>query len=217
MDDTRVYEARLEVLDFLVEVFHDAPGEAFLERLFSGAVTVPEGGINEPIDRGFERLDAFVEANRSRPVEAVADDLRTAYTRLFVGPRPPAHPHETHFREDTEFIGEGVAELEADYAAAGWTPREDYPEENDHLAVELAFLRDLVDRQRRGQAAAFDYERVFIDEHLTRWCEAFLETLRAELDEPDAEAGASLFLAAAEVFVGLVDFEDELVAQQVPT
>ena len=35
MDDTRVYEARLEVLDFLIEVFHDAPGEAFLERLRS--------------------------------------------------------------------------------------------------------------------------------------------------------------------------------------
>jgi len=217
MEDTQVYEARLEVVDFLIEVFYDAPGEEFLGRLFSDEVTVPEGEVNEPIDRGFERLEAFIEANRSRPVEAVADDLRTEYTRLFVGPRPPALPHETYFREDTEFIGEGLAELEADYSAAGWTPHEDYAEENDHLAVELAFLRHLVDRQRRGEEAAFDYERVFIDEHLTRWCEDFLETLQAELEDPDAEAGASLFLAAAEVFVGLVDFEDEIVAQQVPT
>ncbi|WP_096391350.1 TorD/DmsD family molecular chaperone [Halopenitus persicus] len=215
MDDARIYEARLEVIDFLIEVFYDAPGEEFLGRLFSDAVTVPDGEINEPMDRGFRRLEAFIEANRSRSVEDVADDLRTEYTRLFVGPRPPALPHETYYREDTEFIGEGLAELEADYSAAGWTPHEDYPEENDHLAVELAFLRDLVDRQRRGEEAAFNYERVFLDEHVGRWHEAFLETVRSEFDGTDAET--SLLLAAAEVFVGLIEFEDELVAQQVPS
>lgn len=215
MDETRIYEARLEVIDFLIEVFYDAPGEEFLGRLLSDEVAVPEGEINESMDRGFERLEAFIEANRSRPVEEVANELRTEYTRLFVGPRPPALPHETYYREDTEFIGEGLAELEADYSAAGWTPHEDYPEEKDHIAVELAFLRNLVDRQRRGQETAFDYERVFLDEHLGRWDEEFLETVREEFDE--AEAEANLFLAAAEVFVGLVEFEDELVAQQVPT
>ncbi|SEH43858.1 chaperone TorD involved in molybdoenzyme TorA maturation [Halopenitus malekzadehii] len=215
MDETTIYEARLEVIDFLIEVFYDAPSEEFLDRLFSDAVTVPDGEINEPMDRGFRRLEAFIEANRSRSVADVADDLRTEYTRLFVGPRPPALPHETYYRDDTEFIGEGLAKLEADYSAAGWTPHEDYPEENDHLAVELAFLRNLVDRQRRGEEAAFGYERVFLDEHVGRWNEAFLETVREELDEPVAEA--NLFLAASEVFVGLVEFEDELVAQQVPS
>ncbi|WP_181693253.1 molecular chaperone [Natronomonas sp. LN261] len=214
MDETQIYEARLEIIDFLIEVFYDAPSEEFLGRLFSDEVTVPEGEINDLMDRGFERLEAFIEANRSRPVEDVADELRTEYTRLFVGPRPPALPHETYYREDTEFIGEGLAELEADYSAAGWSPYEEYPEENDHLAVELAFLRNLVDRQRRGQEAAFGYERVLLDEHIGRWDEAFLETVQAEFDVVEAEA--NLFLAAAEVFVGLVEFEDEIVAQQVP-
>jgi len=215
MDDNRIYEARLEVIDFLIEVFYDAPSEEFLGRLFSGDVAVPDDEINERMDRGFERLEAFIEANRSRPVEAVADELRTEYTRLFVGPRPPALPHETYFREDTELIGEGLTTVEAAYSAAGWTPPENYPEENDHVAVELAFLRNLVDRQRRGEEAAFDYERVLIDEHLQTWHEPFLETIESELDEGDAET--NLFLAGAKVLVGFVEFEDELVAQQVPT
>jgi TorA maturation chaperone TorD len=214
MDETQIYEARLEVIDFLIEVFYDAPDEEFLERLFSDEVAVPEGEINDPMDSGFERLEAFIEANRSRSVEDVFDELRTEYTRLFVGPRPPALPHETYYREDTEFIGEGLAELEADYSAAGWQPHEDYPEENDHIAVELAFLRSLVDRQRRGEEAAFGFERVFLDEHLGRWHEEFLETVQDEFTMQEAEA--NLFLAASEVFVGLVEFEDELVAQQVP-
>lgn len=215
MDETRIYEARLEVIDFLVEVFYDAPSEAFLGRLFSGDVAVPDDDINERMDRGFERLQAFIEANGSRPVEAVADELRTEYTRLFVGPRPPALPHETYFRDDTELIGEGLTAVEAAYSAAEWAPPEDYPEENDHVAIELAFLRNLVDRQRRGEKAAFNYERVFIDEHLRTWDEQFLETIASELDEGDADT--DLFLAGAEVLVGFIDFEDELVAQQVPT
>jgi TorA maturation chaperone TorD len=215
MDETRIYEARLEVIDFLVEVFYDAPSEAFLGRLFSGDVAVPDDDINERMDRGFERLQAFIEANGSRPVEAVADELRTEYTRLFVGPRPPALPHETYFRDDTELIGEGLTAVEAAYSAAEWAPPDDYPEENDHVAIELAFLRNLVDRQRRGEKAAFNYERVFIDEHLRTWDEQFLETIASELDEGDAET--DLFLAGAEVLVGFIDFEDELVAQQVPT
>lgn len=215
MDESEIYDARLEVIDFLVEVFYDAPDEAFLERLFSDEVAVPEEPINDTMDSGFERLRRFIDRHGTRAPETVHEELRTEYTSLFVGPRPPAQPHETYYREDTEFIGEGLAEVEASYAAAGWSPPEEYPEENDHIAVELAFLRHLVDRQRGGEEEAFGYERVFIDEHLTTWHEAFLDTLREELD--DEEADADLFLAAAEVFVGFVTFEDELVAQQVPT
>jgi len=206
MDDNRIYEARLEVIDFLVEVFYDAPSEEFLGRLFSGDVAVPDDEINERMDRGFERLEAFIEANRSRPVEEVADELRTEYTRLFVGPRPPALPHETYFREDTELIGEGLTTLEAAYSAAGWTPPEDYPEENDHVAVELAFLRNLVDRQRRGEEEAFGFERVFLDEHLLQWIEQFADHIPEETDE-------SLFIAGAEIAAGTAAFEDEIVAQ----
>lgn len=215
MNEDAVYEARLEVIDFLVEVFYDTPDEKFLERLFSEEVLIPDGEINEPMDRGFERLERFTERHRDRPVETVATELNRAYTHLFVGPRPPVLPHETYFRDDTELIGEGLAEVEAAYSAAGWAPPDEYPEENDHIAVELAFLRSLVTRQRRGQAETFGYERVFLDEHLLRWYETFHDDLVEELDDEEAES--NLFLAAAEVFVGFVDFEDELVAQQVPS
>lgn len=215
MNEDDIYEARLEIIDFLVEVFYDAPDEEFLGRLLSDEVLVPEGEVNEPMDRGFARLEVFIEEHHTRPVETVARELNREYTRLFVGPRPPVLPHETYFREDTELIGRGLSEVEAAYSGAGWAPPDEYPEENDHVAVELAFVRSLVTRQRRGQEETFGYERVFLDEHLLEWYEAFHDALATELD--DAEAEANLFLAAAEVFVGFVDFEDELVAQQVPS
>jgi len=208
MNDVAVYEARLELIDFLVEVFHDTPTEAFLDRLLGGAIQTPEGTVNEALADGFDELDAFVRTHRDRPVEEVREALASEYTRVFVGPRPPVLAHETYYREDTEFIGEGLANVEASYGAAGWSPPEEYGEENDFVAVELAFLRYLVDLQRRGHEEAFGYERVFLDEHLDHWVSAFVADL---LDTTDV----GLYRAGGLVFEGLVEFEDEIVAQMV--
>lgn len=208
MDETEIYDARLELIDFGIEVFHDVPTEAFVGSLLDDAITMPEDSVNERLDRGFEELQAFIDANRGRDLATVQDELNAEFTRVFVGPRPPILPHETYYREDTEFIGQGLANVEASYSAAGWTPPEDYTEENDYVAVELGFLRSLVERQRGGAEEAFGYERVFLDEHIGQWIDDFAAEVHEETDEP-------LLLAGADVVAGLVEFEDELVAQMV--
>jgi TorA maturation chaperone TorD len=206
MNDAAVYEARLELVDFVIDVFWDVPDEAFVERLLSGEIQLPEDSINDQLDEGFEMLRAWIDEHADRPAGAVQDDLEREYTNLLVGPRPPVLPHETNYREDTEFIGEGLAEVEASYAAAGWAPPEEYPEEEDFIAVELAFLRYLIERQREGDEETVGYERVFIEQHLSEWVVDFADEMREEADE-------GLFLAAALVCEGLVRFEDEIVAQ----
>jgi TorA maturation chaperone TorD len=206
MNDAAVYEARLELVDFVIDVFWDVPEEAFVERLLSGDIQLPEDPINDQLDEGFEMLEAWIDENADRSVSAVQTDLEREYTNLLVGPRPPVLPHETNYREDTEFIGEGLAEVDASYAAAGWAPPEDYPEEDDFIAVELAFLRYLIERQREGDEETVGYERVFIEQHLSEWVVDFADEMREEADE-------GLFLAAALICEGLVRFEDEIVAQ----
>lgn len=208
MNDREVYDARLTLVDFPIEVFQDVPDEAFVERLLAGELALPDDSVNDRLDTGFGYVREFVAANEGRDPATVADELAGEYSRLFTAPRPPVLPHETHYREDTEFIGEGLAEVEASYSAAGWAPPEGFPEENDFLAVELAFVRNLIERQRAGHAETFGFERVFLDEHLLRWHEAFLVDITDETDEP-------FYLAGAHVFAGFVDFEDELVAQMV--
>lgn len=208
MDDEQVYAIRLELVDFLIETFWDSPSESFVANLLGDDLVVPGEGIDDSLDAGFALLDGFVEANRGRSIEKVQDELLTEYTRVFVGPRPPVLAHETYYREDTEFIGKGLAAVEASYAAAGWNPPESYGEENDFIATELAFLRHLIERQRRGGEEAFGYERVFLDEHLLRWVDALCADIREETDE-------RLYRAAGEILRGFVAFEDELVAQMV--
>lgn len=207
MDDDAVYQARLALCDFLIEVFWDVPTEPFIEGLFEDKVSLPtDEKINEPLDEGFSLLASFCEDNRDRPANTVQNELKTEYTRVFVGPRPPVLAHETYYRDDTEFIGEGLAEVEESYSATGWNPPEDYGEENDFIAVELAFLRHLISRQRAGATEAFGYERVFLDEHLLQWAEDCAVNVREETD-------TRLYLAGASLFEGLVAFEDELTAQ----
>jgi TorA maturation chaperone TorD len=206
MEETQIYDARLELVDFVIEVFRDTPQEEFVATLLGGAVELPDESINDPMNEGFETLEAWIDENADRPVEDVHEELNTEYTSLFVGPRPPVLPHETYYRDDTEFIGEGLAEVEASYTAADWPLPEEYPEENDFIAVELAFLRDLIDRQRAGDEAAVDFERVFLEEHLERWLDDFVADVREEADD-------GLYLAAALICQGLLQFEKTITAQ----
>jgi TorA maturation chaperone TorD len=208
MDENALYASRLELVDFLIEALYDVPDEAFVAELLSGDVRIPEGEVNEPLDHGFEALRAFVDENADRDPEAVQDEPEREYTRVFVGPRPPVLAHETYYRDDTDSIGEGLAEVEASYGAAGWSPPDDYPEESDFVAVELAFLRHLIDRQRNGAEEAVGFERVFLDEHALAWVEPFATDLREKTE-------SRLFVAVASVYQGFLRFEDELVAQMV--
>jgi TorA maturation chaperone TorD len=208
MDDAAIYTARIELCDFLIEVFWDVPSEEFVESLLSGDVQIPSESVSDPLDEGFSLLGGFIEENSACAVEALQDELVTEYTRVFVGPRPPVLAHETYYRDDTEYIGKGLADVEASYSAAGWTPPEEYGEENDFVAVELAFLRHLISRQQDGAEETFGYERVFVDEHLDHWIDPFVADLREKTD-------SKLYHAAAALTEGFVAFEDELVAQMV--
>lgn len=208
MDERDIYDARIELVDFAIETFWDAPTESFVERLLSGDVRVPGDEIDPALDEGFSYLERFVDENRGRTVEEVQNELRREYSRVFVGPRPPVVAHESYYVDDADFLGERLAEVQESYAAAGWASPDDYPEEDDFVAVELAFLRHLIDRQRGGAEETFGYERVFLDEHLGVWIDAFAEDVVTETDE-------TLYRAGARIAEGLAAFEDELVGQMV--
>jgi putative dimethyl sulfoxide reductase chaperone len=205
MGDEEIYAARLELVDFLIEALWDTPSEEFVETLLSGEIRTPEG-VDEDLDTGFEKLRAFIEENKGRDVAAVQRELNREYTRVFVGPRPPVMAHESYYREDMDFLGTGKAEVEANYGAAGWNPPEEYPEEGDFVAVELAFLRHLIERQRRGAEEAFGYERVFLEEHMTRW----IDDCAGDIIE---YADSEFYEAVGHLLAGVVEFEGELAGQ----
>lgn len=205
IDQQALYDARLELVDYLVDALYDVPDPEFVGRLLDGGLDTPAESVTEDLDRGFELLEEFVAAHEGEDPEAVADDLNVTYTELFVGPRPPVQPHETYFREDTDFLSKGLAEVEASYSAAGWGAHDDLSEEGDFVGVELMFLRNLIRRQRAGEDEAVGFERVFLDEHMTEWVDDFAAAVEDESDEV-------FYLAAVNVLRGFVELERDLVA-----
>lgn len=206
MGDEEIYAARIELVDFLIEALWNPPTEEFVETLLSGEIRLPTEGIDDDLDAGFKRLRAFIDANEGRPVEEVRTELNREYTRLLVGPRPPVTAHESYYREDMDYLGKGKAMVESSYGAAGWKPPESYPEEADHVAVELAFLRRQIERQRTGAKEAFGYERVFLEEHATRW----MDDCAADVVE---HADGAFYEAVGHLLSGVVEFEAELAGQ----
>ncbi|WP_247001146.1 TorD/DmsD family molecular chaperone [Halosolutus gelatinilyticus] len=206
VDQEALYDARLELVNFLIDALADVPTAEFVEALLDGAVRFPDESVDDRLDRGFERLAAFIEENEDRDPAAVQDELEREFTRLFVGPRPRIMAHETYYREDTDFRGSGLARIEASYGAAGWSPPEAYPEENDYVAVELAFLRYLIERQRDGYEETFGYQRVFHEEHLSEWIDEFAADVRETAD-------VRFYEGVADVLEGVVAFEEEIAMQ----
>ncbi|MFC6905163.1 molecular chaperone TorD family protein [Halalkalicoccus tibetensis] len=205
MDDGEIYAARIELVDFLIEALWNPPSEEFVGELLSGEIRTPES-VDEGFDEGFAKLRSFIAANESRDPEEVRTELKREYTRVFVGPRPPVIAHETYYREGMDYLGKGTSEIEASYGAAGWNPPEDYPEEPDFVAVELAFLRWLIARQRGGMEEAFGYERVFLEEHMAHW----IDDCAAEIVE---FADGEFYEAVGHLLAGVVGFESELAGQ----
>ncbi|CQH52794.1 TorD family protein [Halobacterium hubeiense] len=205
LDQQALYDARLELVDYLVDALYDTPEEAFVEQLLDGGLDTPADSINDDLDAGFEYLHEFVEANEGRDPAEVTDELAKEFTRVFVGPRPPVQPHETYYREDTDFLSSGLAEVDASYGAAGWKVPEDVSEEADYVGVELLFVRNLLRRQQAGEEEAVGFERVFLDEHFSTWLDAYLDDVVENTDEP-------FYLAAVHVLRGFVEFERDLVA-----
>lgn len=205
LDQQALYDARLELVDFLIEAFHDTPDEAFVANLLDGDLDTPGESVNDDLDAGFDRLHEFVDENEGRDAADVTDELAKEYTRLFVGPRPPVMAHETYYREDEDFLGSGLAAVEASYSAAGWGAPEEVGHESDFISVELLFLRDLIDRQFAGKEEAVGFERVFLDDHLNTWLDAMLEELADETDD-------HFYVAAGRLLRGFVALERDLIA-----
>lgn len=205
IDQSALYDARLELVDYLVDALYDVPDPEFVGRLLGGGLDTPDESVNDDLDRGFDYLREFVAEREGDDPEAVADDLNVEFTKLFVGPRPPVQPHETYYREDTDFLSKGLAEVEASYSAAGWGDHDELSEEGDYVGVQLLFVRDLIRRQRGGEEEAVGFERVFLDEHLTQWVDDYVADVAEETDEP-------FYLAAVHVLRGFVEFERDLVA-----
>ncbi|WP_225336077.1 TorD/DmsD family molecular chaperone [Halomicrobium urmianum] len=144
-----------------------------------------------------EKLVEVAEAGELTPV--VGDfgsvdirDLRTEYTRLFIGPAgPPCPPYESVYRDGSDSDGLGPVMGPSTTAVTRWYDEfgvrlaPDHSDLPDHIATELEFAAYL------AKEGFDEYLDQFRDEHLTAWTAEFLTRVENETREPFYEVLAA--------------------------
>jgi len=112
-----------------------------------------------------------------------ANDLAVDYTRLFLGGSPGSPcPSESSYLENRLF-GKSASDVKNFYASCGFATDESFTEPDDHIAVECYFMSLLA----RSSLAAWcnggneissfrdhiNFQLSFLEEHLSRWIEAW--------------------------------------------
>lgn len=178
--------ARNFLYSYLSRAFAAEPDEAFLEIVKSDYTydmwTLLDGRGGEA-----EKLQRALAVLAEKPF-ALAE-LRSEYTRLFVGPdQLPAPPWESIYvsGEALLFQKSTLAVRDA-YRASGFRAA-GYPREaDDHIATELNFMAVLAERAYRAYGScehgalldSLDAHERFLGHHTALWLGAFAERLEA--------------------------------------
>ncbi|WP_042349439.1 TorD/DmsD family molecular chaperone [Bacillus massiliigorillae] len=119
---------------------------------------------------------------------AVLEQVRTEYTRLFIGPgKLPAPPWESVYRTDARLLfQESTLEIRRRYLKYQFLPAE-YPRvADDHLALELDFMANLSsmaekaceDNDFKKLNRLLEEQKDFITNHLFKWIPEFSKKMQ---------------------------------------
>lgn len=114
-----VYDVRIDLLGFLLGAL-ETPSKRFVEGLLAGEATLGSIDVNEPLEAGFERLEAFADRASDRSIDAVYEDIAAEHARLLEGSEAPVATREAAYRDGAD--GDVSNDVEANYEDAGWTP-----------------------------------------------------------------------------------------------
>lgn len=204
MEET-LWAARLVLYALFQKAFGAEPDDVLFDlvkgEVASEACDVFAAELDEEEGRMFRaafdrlRVDAATAWTRS------PEGVRADYTRLFVGPAAlPAPPWESVHRQGALFQT-STLEVRRAYAAQGLAAEGSPRVADDHLAMELDFMRTLCSRAlaslRSGDVQCaercIEAQRTFLDEHLLVWTGSFAAALARE--EASVYAGSGTLLA----------------------
>lgn len=153
--------------------------------------------------------DSFFEA----AAQADAGDLKSVYTRLFLGPGPMiAGPWESiYVNQEPLLFVESTIDVRKAYLSQGFAPKLFPNVADDHIALELDFMKRLAEAMlvfaAEGDDDAFAGAKnasvSFLREHLLKWDKPFAAKIR-EAKSPYFSAAAGLlvsFLSADAAFL----------------
>lgn len=201
---------RAEIFKFLSAVFRDEISKELLSSMkkqeFIDLLRRMGGKCFSPELRpGDEKLAAFLQ---DADVDEAYNELRYEYADLFLNAGvTPVFMYESVYKSGEPVVMQGaVFEVREAFRKAGVHKSEDYPDLDDHIAVEFEFIRYLTEQIAAGKKEFVDLMYDFEANHL-RWVREFCEDL-AEYSQSD------FYKALAEITVGMVSIE-KMIAEDI--
>jgi TorA-specific chaperone len=189
-DLIKVHQFREMFYLFLSRSFSREVDKPFLQSLFDVSNSLQDSLKNieeSSLTRGRELLKTFCSEIRGADEEVVLGDLARHYAFMFlgVGPENVALCESAYRNERGLLFQNAYFDILEKYREVGLGKREDFPEPEDHLSLELAYMAHLGRRSissiETGKEEEVDkylqYQRNFLRDHLLPWIPLFARGL----------------------------------------
>lgn len=208
---SELMENRATMYDFLSRIYKVEVDEEFLSELKQ--THYPQNTGNESIDEAYRRIHAFLCRARENTLNTLAVD----YARIFLGcgslDAEAAYPFESVYTSPKHLTMQDARdEVLAIYRSEGFGKSSLWKEPEDHIAVELEFIKALSLKTKAsidGKDAKEAFRLVetqlnFIENHITTWLPRFVDDVKTYAKKDFYPAFADLTLAYLQEDVALL-------------
>ena len=177
--------SRGNVYSFLSKIYETEVTVDFLKQLSGNDFLSQLNTMGQ--DEGFKLLETYLRGIAGRDLQKVRLELAVEYANLFLGLRGGVyHPSESAYLTTTHFIMQQPRDaVMAEYRKALVGKVKEWPEPEDHVAMELQFMAHLCGRtEEAGKGAKKDEarklletQRDFLDKHILVWVPKLAEDI----------------------------------------
>ena len=175
----------------------------------------PASTGNDAMEEGYRLLAGYL----GRADAGTLTELAVDYVRAFIGHgidgHAAAYPFESVYTSAKRLMMQGARdEVLALYRAEGVDKSDDWKDGEDHVALELEFMKTLAERAakslREGDeteaARLLQVQHAFLDDHLRKWLPTFTRDM-------GIFAKTDLYLGLARLTAGFLQVEEEFMAE----
>ena len=194
------YKTRAAIYGLLARLFRVEVDAGYLEELSS--YKFPARVDDGDVDKGIRLIVSYLSTTWENSVT----DLAVDFTRIFIGhgmsTTSAAFPYESVYTSEGRLMMESArSEVLALYRSEGVKKRDEWREDEDHIAFELEFMQvegtktlEALERGDEDEARRLlTVQRSFIEHHLENWVGMFARDIR-KFAKTDFYVGASHLL-----------------------
>ena len=209
----QMMDDRAATYNLLARLYRVEVDEPLLERLRTARFPLRTG--NKEINLGYKLMREYL----GNSWENAKTELAVDYVRAFIGHgidgHAAAYPFESVYTSAKRLMMQGARdEVLALYRAEGVDKSADWKDGEDHVALELEFMKTLAERAAKAlhegdeveAARLLQVQHAFLDDHLRKWLPTFTRDM-------GIFAKTDLYLGLARLTAGFLQVEEEFMAE----